>query len=559
YAQGGLYDVQLTTINDKGCVDVLVQPVYVYLEPEPTVLFNAPCEKTAMTFDDGTQLDSGFVVSWDWDIAGLATDSVSSTSFTFDTSGFYDITLSVVTDHGCDGITTQTIFIKPIPSSEAGLDTSICPGEMITIGGSLTSGYAYDWDPSTGLNSPLVASPTLVLSNDSNVWVMHTYTVTTSLNGCSSSDTVDIGVFPSINPTLPVQEEQCWPNNRFFFEAAGVFSPNAVLTWDFGDGNVLVAGDTISHHYDTLGNSDTVRSYTVTLTVEDNGCMEVTSVDVQVFLVPVATFSIEALVGCQPFSVDFVAVSSNPAIDDSQLTFAWNFDDTASGALNLDTGQVSNHTYNIDGDYQPTLTITLGGCSKFEQMTQSLTVSVLPMPKAGLQIDPPVASVYDPVVNIIDMSQGADSCWLMVENGTWMDVCGYVQNYYDPNASFDDTVTHYITQAVKNSFGCVDTFRVSIDVLPAYIFFAPNSFTPNGDGINDLFFGRGFGIKDFEMLIYNRWGDLIWFTKDRFEGWDGIANVGEREAQQGIYVYLVNIVDIYDVPHEVVGKVVIIR
>jgi len=297
----------------------------------------------------------------------------------------------------------------------------------------------------------------------------------------------------------------------------------------------------------------------VTLTVEDNGCTEVTSVEVQVFLVPVATFLPVSQVGCQPFSVDFTAVSSNPAIADSQLTFIWNFDDAASGALNIDTGQFSSHIYNLNGTYQPTLTITLGGCSKFEEMTQSLTVSVLPMPKAGLLIDPPVASVYDPIVNIIDMSEGADSCWLMVEDGTWMNVCGYVQNFYDPNASFDDTVTHYITQVVKNGFGCADTFRVAIDVLPAFIFFAPNSFTPNGDGVNDLFRGRGFGIKDFEMLVYNRWGDLIWYTEDRFEGWDGIANVGKREAQQGVFVYLVNIVDIFDVPHEVVGKVVIIR
>ena len=141
YTMGGLYPVMLSTTNDKGCVDIMMQDVYVFLEPEPLILFNEPCETNLITFDDGTQLDSGYVATWDWDIAGVATDSMASTSYTFDTSGFYDITLSVTTEHGCDGIITQTIFVKPIPTSVAGLDTSICPGDMITIGGAVSTGY----------------------------------------------------------------------------------------------------------------------------------------------------------------------------------------------------------------------------------------------------------------------------------------------------------------------------------------------------------------------------------------------------------------------------------
>ena len=507
-----------------------------------------------MTFNDGTQLDSGYVVSWDWDIAGMATDSLPSTSFTFDSSGFYDITLAVVTEHGCDGIATQTIFIKPIPPSDAGLDTNICAGDMVTIGGVLTSGYGYDWDPAIGLNSPVVASPTLVLSNDSNVIVGHTYIVTTTLNGCSSSDTVEIGIFPSIYPSIAEEEEQCWPLNKFFFEGGGTYGPDAVLTWDFGDGNSIIAGDTISHEYDTVGNSNTDKSYTVTLTIEDNGCTEVITIDVNIYSVPVAQLSTAFSVGCSPFEVEFFASSSNPAIADSQFTYLWVFGDGDSSTL-----QNPVHLYENDNMYQPSLTITLGTCRGFEEMTQSMFVEVLPTPTAGIYLDPPVASIYDPIVTIYDMSQGADTCWLMVDPEVWMDVCGYVQNYYDPNAPYNDTVTHYVTQVVKNKYGCSDTIIVAIDVLPGYIFFAPNSFTPNGDGINDYFYGRGFGIREFELLIFNRWGDLIWYTQDLYEGWNGIANDGKLVSAQGVYVYRVNIVDIYDVEHEFVGKVVLIR
>ena len=549
YVQGGLYNVVLSTTNDKGCIDFMVQQVYVFLEPEPTVLFNEPCEKTMMTFQDGTQLDSGYVVSWDWDIAGLATDSVYMTSYTFDTSGFYDITLAVVTEHGCDGITTQTIFVKPIPASDAGLDTSICPGDMITIGGAITSGYTYDWDPPTGLNSPLVASPTLVLGNDSNVLMTHEYIVTTSLNGCSSSDTVNIAVFPSISPTLPDQPEQCLPDNNFFFEAGGVYGTSAVFNWNFGDGNGGPGGDTLSHSYLDTG------TYTVTVTIEDNGCTETATTVLTVYDVPVASFSIDKSVGCSPFEVFFYATSSDPEIADSQYIFIWDFDDGSP----LDSSQNTVHTYTNDSIYQPSLTIILGTCAGFEQMTQSITVEALPTPTAGILLDPPIASLYDPIVTILDISQGADSCYLVLSSGDTIDACNYIQNYFDPNAPYNETTTHYITQYVMNDEGCRDSILVSIDILPEYIFFAPSSFTPNGDGINDMFFGKGFGIKKFEMFIYNRWGDLIWETRDQYEGWSGYANDGDREAQQGVYVYLVSIVDIYDVTHKVVGKVVLIR
>jgi gliding motility-associated-like protein len=253
--------------------------------------------------------------------------------------------------------------------------------------------------------------------------------------------------------------------------------------------------------------------------------------------------------------VTFDATSSNPEIADSQYVFIWDFDDGSP----LDSNQSTVHTYASDSIYQPSLTISLGTCAGYEQMTQSITVEALPTPTAGILLDPPIASLYNPIVTILDTSQGADYCYLVLSSGDTINLCNYTQNYFDPNAPYNQTTTHYITQYVENDEGCKDSIMVWIDVLPEYIFFAPSSFTPNGDGTNDLFLGKGFGIKKFEMFIFNRWGDLIWETRDLYEGWNGHANLGDREAQQGVYVYLVSIVDIYDVTHEVVGKVVLIR
>jgi gliding motility-associated-like protein len=360
---------------------------------------------------------------------------------------------------------------------------------------------------------------------------------------------VNISVFPQINPTLTDQEEQCLPDNKFFFEAGGIYGSGATFNWDFGDGNGGPGDDTLSHSYLDTG------TYTVTLTIEDNGCTETISTELTVYDVPVATFSIDKSIGCSPFEVTFDATSSTPEIADSQYIFIWDFGDGSP----LDSSQNTIHTYSNDSIYYPSLTIILGTCAGYEQMTQSVTVEALPTPTAGIVLDPPVASLYDPIVSILDVSQGADSCYLVLSSGDTINACNYIQNYFDPNAPYNETTTHYITQYVTNGAGCQDSIIVWIDVLPEYIFFAPSSFTPNNDGTNDLFFGKGFGIKKFEMFIFNRWGDLIWETRDQYDGWNGYANGGDHEAQQGVYVYLVSIVDIYDLPHEVVGKVVLIR
>ena len=277
------------------------------------------------------------------------------------------------------------------------------------------------------------------------------------------------------------------------------------------------------------------------------------SIEVIVIDVPIATYDLSTDIGCNPFTVAFNAYSSNPLIADSLITFMWDFGDGT-----FDTIQNPSHTFDPEGTYYPALTITVGACEGFEEMTQSTTVSVLPTPEAGLLLDPPVASIYNPVVQIIDQSIGADDCILVI-GGDTLNICNYTQNYYDPSQTYEDTITHYITQIVTNSFGCTDTIMVEVDVLPAYIFFAPSSFTPNGDGINDLFFGKGFGIKDFEIFIYNRWGDEIFYSKDRYEGWDGHANSGDKIAQQDVYVFVVKITDIYKMPHIVTGKVTLIR
>ena len=108
----------------------------------------------------------------------------------------------------------------------------------------------------------------------------------------------------------------------------------------------------------------------------------------------------------------------------------------------------------------------------------------------------------------------------------------------------------------------MDTIFRVIVVEDEYILFAPNAFTPNGDGYNDYFFPKGVGLNNsiFKMYIYNRWGDEIFESSDVMQYWDGRANGGTDVAQEDVYVWLIETYDMeFQQSHRYVGHVTLIK
>ena len=112
-----------------------------------------------------------------------------------------------------------------------------------------------------------------------------------------------------------------------------------------------------------------------------------------------------------------------------------------------------------------------------------------------------------------------------------------------------------------NTFGCADTIVKKVIVKPVANIYIPNAFSPNGDGINDIFKVKGIFIDEdkFEMFIYNRWGDLFFETYDINIPWDGTANGGTEIVQQDVYVYIVNLTDIFGEEYRFVGTVTVVK
>ncbi|MFL5765728.1 MAG: gliding motility-associated C-terminal domain-containing protein, partial [Bacteroidia bacterium] len=136
---------------------------------------------------------------------------------------------------------------------------------------------------------------------------------------------------------------------------------------------------------------------------------------------------------------------------------------------------------------------------------------------------------------------------------------GGTSTLQNPSYTFTDAGTYCAQLAVASSHGCVDTTNQCIIIDPEFTFFIPNAFSPNGDGVNDEFFGKGEYIKKFEMFIYDRWGNNIFYSDDINKHWDGRANHGGEIAQQDTYVYTIKITDQKDKKHKYIGTVTIVK
>jgi gliding motility-associated-like protein len=118
------------------------------------------------------------------------------------------------------------------------------------------------------------------------------------------------------------------------------------------------------------------------------------------------------------------------------------------------------------------------------------------------------------------------------------------------------TKSCYVVETT-NDKGCKAQDDVCIEIRNDYGVYIPNTFTPNGDGINDIFYVYGFGIREYKMTIYDRWGIKLFVSTDQTQGWNGIYN-GEI-CQQGTYIYYVEYIP-YKGKHEIrPGHVNIIR
>jgi len=340
---------------------------------------------------------------------------------------------------------------------------------------------------------------------------------------CGDTAKLRVNIYPPIYADFLYDYDTCVAGPINFRDSSSGIGIIESWNWDFGEPGGTSTELNPVYQYQTPGTRP------VSLTVVDrNNCRDTKTVPIGWYPAPpYIILQPDSYLGCIPGTITFNNLST-PI--DSTYHIVWDFGD-GNGVENVISPA---HTYNVQGIYDVSVSITSPiGCS-IDTVFKRL-IRVQPSPIAAFTCDPDtLLTNLNNVVQFTDQSIDANR-W----NWTFGNLGSTTQQ--NPLFTFQDTGIFKVRLVVTHPEGCKDSISKILDIRPEIRWFMPNAFTPNNDGKNEGFLGKGFllGVTNFSMTIWNRWGEQVFETNDPEEAWNGrVRNTGAM-SPAGVYVYLV--------------------
>lgn len=518
YATGGTKSVTLLTSTSLGCTASFTQNIYVAPVPLAAFSNSALCINTPIQFTD---LTTGAPPnSWSWDFGGGITANTQNPTQTFSTSGNYTVSLIVNTAEGCLDTAQISFTIYPDFTANAGADTQICQGDAIQLQASADfPWFIYQWTPTTGILSG---------ENTATPSVSPTTTTTYQLsisdpNGCMRTDAVTVTVNTNPNVAINGNPIVCVGDD---LTLTADFSPN-VTGFEWSGGGLSNTTD-ISV---TVTPNDTT---TYQLDVADiNGCVNTATFTAFV------QFPIQANAGG---TAEFCAGDSVQLSATGGLNYVW------SPPNGLSNPNIENPVASPLNTTQYVVTVS-NNCFS-DTASVLVTVNQLPVVNAG----------PDATINVGES---------IILNGIAQSDAGGLQFSWSPgdglsstsqlNPSANPLTTTVYTLSATDENGCMAADSMRLEVTNIFEVLIPNAFSPNNDGINDAFgIVHTRGLKELlEFKVYNRWGQLIFETKDTDTRWDGHFKGTAQEM--GVYVFYIRALTFLDTEYKQQGNITLIR
>jgi len=564
FTTSGSFDVQLISSSDEGCSDTIVHTLEIYPLPVVQFLMTNECINETVQFTN--QSANPQTLTFDWNFGdGSAHTNTTDPSHTFTVAGQYTITLIAENANTCVDSLQQTITIYPLPIIDAGLDQQVCPNTFVTLVGA--GGTSYTWDNNVTDGTSFVPATTT------------TYTVVgTDANGCQNTDNVAVTIFNPPIVSAGLDQEICigtvvtyqgagainysWNGGvidaQSFVPAVGSYTFTVTGTdangcQDTDDATLLVnptpivnagADQLICLGSSTLVSGTGAASYqwdngvtnnqlfipatTATYTVIGTsaaGCQATDQVIVAIEPPTTVSFSAPITNGCEPLNVNL----SNTSTGTPGASCYWEFGD----GTNANGCGTVNHQYLNPGCYDVELTVTTAlGCVWSTVVPDY--ICVFPNPTASFVPLPGILTELEPTTVMNNTSTGAVAYNWNFGDGSMF------SSEVEPEHSFPTyPISNYtIHLTAISDHGCIDTVSHLVIMNEVLIYYVPNTFTPDDDEFNQSFqpvFTSGFDPFDFNMLIYNRWGEVVFETNDATIGWDGTYH-GVR-VQEGTYTW----------------------
>lgn len=365
--------------------------------------------------------------------------------------------------------------------------------------------------------------------------------VNPDVNGCSDTLFLEIDVFPDMEADFTLEYDTCVAE-AVKFKDQSFTETGVILEWDWEFNTTSQSKEKDpKFFYDTPGEKS------VFLQTRDlNGCIDTITKSFDYFPAPpVVVVEPNTFEGCAPSEILFNNLSS-PI--DTTYQVLWDFGD---GTFGTEINEI--HEYSEIGVYSVGVQIVSPLDCEVSR-TYPFWIEVLPEPIADFSFTPDEPKGEDVVMEFFNESTDAIS---------WQYIFDEESSVYQPNPTFvfDTLGEHTVDLIVTHPSGCPDTIRKTFFIGPQSTYFIPNAFSPNGDGINDVFKGKGNFeyISDFEMSIYSRTGEQVFLTNDIEEGWNGrIRNVG-KDLPPDVYVLKLFYLDAEDNPVDESGFITLVR
>jgi gliding motility-associated-like protein len=452
-----------------------------------------------------------------------------------------DYSLHVSDQFGCLYVNDIVINSPPALVFTLSNDTTICvDGAALLQTASLMdndNSWGYTWSGGLGFGNAVYAGPIETT----------TYTVfATDDAGCDSepmevtvtvrdSLSVQISGTPLICggalATLQVDDSQ------------GGLAPYS-YSWSF-NGNSIDTGENIDNQQFISGTYCAFISDACETPIVSN-CFDVvveTPIDVQ--------FAADTTRGCFPAPINFEIL-----VDPALFSFSqWNFGDGSFGIV-----PAPAHLFENPGFYDIELTLTSPiGCVYSNEYNNYITV--YDNPTAGFTATPQPTTMPDTEISFFDYSLGSVIDWYWV-----FDTLNYqgTSTLQDPVFKFPISQGGYypVTLVVTDANGCKDQVTRWVEINDILNIFVPNAFTPNNDGVNDIFFVTGTDIDPdrFEIRVFDRWGAKVYESTDPTEIWDGSVNNGAYYTPNDVYIWQIDLYSLSTAERkELTGTVILLR
>lgn len=400
---------------------------------------------------------------------------------------------------GCDSITTIQLVISQEPVFAIN-DTLLCIGEQINIVPQSTfSNITYGWLAQNATN-PVVA-PNLLLSPTQTVSYMVT-AIDPFLCNYTDNFTLTVAPLPSMNLSTNQTVMCAYDTLQLSASGASTYQWTAPISILNGNPNQTITAP-VSGTYQVLGTSNF-------------GCQD--SLALAITVNPVPQLQITPDLGICPGFAANIAVSG-------ALNYLW--DNTAlSGSGGMVTPSQTT-TYQVLGS-------NVYNCLD----TAATTVTVYPQPSANFLASPLILTNDNPTVSFTSAALNAATAVWDFGDGNTLESS---QNQFDYTYPFVEDQTYTVTLSVQSAEGCTAQSQVQIQIKGGIIYYVPNTFTPDGDALNNIFtpvFTSGFDPQSYHLTIFNRWGEVIFESYDPKGGWDGKIDI--YDAPDGTYTYAID-------------------